>query len=195
MTLLAFIRHVPTLWNEDGRLQGRADTLPPPDGKMPCWRVPMELGGCRWLSSPLERCMATVRRLGVDAAIEPRLIEMDWGEWEGETLAGLRAALGAAMAAEEAKGLDFRPPGGESPRDVQARIAPLLAELAASHRDTAAITHKGVIRAAYALAVGWDMLGKPPHKLLRSAAHLFRLRSVARLTVERLNIPLKRAAQ
>lgn len=189
MTFLALARHAPTSWNGEGRLQGRADIPPLRDEAMPRWRVPPELSGFRWLSSPLERCQATARRLGVDAAIEPRLIEMDWGEWEGETLASLRAALGETMAAEEAKGLDFCPSGGESPRDVQARIEPLFAELAASGRDCAAITHKGVIRAALALATGWNMLGKPPHRLSWSAAHLFRLEVGGRLEVERLNIP------
>jgi broad specificity phosphatase PhoE len=193
VTLLALARHAPTTWNEEGRLQGRADTPPVCDAEMPRWQAPPELGGFRWLSSPLERCTATARRLGVDAAIEPRLVEMDWGEWEGQTLAELRAALGGAMGAEEAKGLDFRPPGGESPRDVQTRLEPLFAELAASGRDTAAITHKGVIRAALALATGWDMLGKPPHRLSWSAAHLFRLETGGRLQVERLNIPLESA--
>ena len=148
MSLLAFMRHVPTTWSEEGRLQGRADVPPLRYEQATAWRAPPEFLQYRWLSSPLERCKATARRLGVDAAIEPRLIEMDWGEWEGQTLVDLRARLGDAMAAEEAKGLDFCPPGGESPRDVQARIEPLLAEIAASGRTTVAVTHKGVIRAA-----------------------------------------------
>ena len=46
-------------------------------------------------------------------------------------LADLRAELGPAMAENEARGLDFRPPGGESPREVQARLKPFLADLAA----------------------------------------------------------------
>jgi probable phosphoglycerate mutase len=36
------------------------------------------------------------------------------------------------MAAAEAAGVDLRPPGGESPREVQARIRPMLAEIAAT---------------------------------------------------------------
>ena len=191
MTFLALIRHLPTVWNEEGRLQGRTDTPPSRCERTSPWHAPVEIAHYRWLSSPLERCDATARRLGVDAAVEPRLIEMDWSEWEGHTLAELRASLGDAMAAAEAKGLDFRPPGGESPRDVQARIAPLLAELAASGRDTAAITHKGVIRAVLSLATGWDMLGKPPYRLSRSAAHLFRLDSRGHPSIERLNLPLE----
>jgi broad specificity phosphatase PhoE len=191
VTLLALIRHMPTAWNCSGRLQGRADPVPEP-AALPDWRVPPDLAGFRWLSSPLARAAATARRLGVDPGIEPRLVEMAWGEWEGHTLADLRARLGEAMAALEDRGLDFRPPGGESPRDVQARVAPLLAEIARAGQPTAAITHKGVIRAVLALATGWDMLGKPPHRLSWSAAHLFRLDPAGDPSVERFNIVLER---
>jgi broad specificity phosphatase PhoE len=196
VTLLALIRHVPTSWNREGRLQGRADVPPLRYEETTPWLLPFELLGYRCLTSPLERCRATARRLGMDRAeIEPRLIEMDWGEWEGHSLAELRARLDGAMAAEEKKGLDFRPPGGESPRDVQRRVEPLLAELAASSGDVAAITHKGVIRAVYALATGWDMLGKPPDKLSWSAAHLFSLDAGGNPAVEQLNIAMEQKRQ
>lgn len=191
MTFLALIRHMPTAWNVAGRLQGRADPGLDPE-TLPDWRLPPELARFRWLTSPLSRAIATAQRLGVTAASEPRLGEMNWGGWEGRTLGELRAELGAEMAAMEAKGLDFRPPGGESPRDVQRRLLPLLAEIAASNEPTAAITHKGVIRAVLALAAGWDMLGKPPHRLSWSAAHLFRLDPCGRPQVERLNLPLEK---
>jgi probable phosphoglycerate mutase len=193
MTLLALIRHMPTAWNAAGRLQGRED-LPLAAETAPDWLVPAELNRFRWMTSPLRRAVGTARRLGIAApAIEPRLAEMGWGEWEGETLAALRGRLGAEMAMAEAAGLDFRPPGGESPREVQARIAPLLAEIADSARSTAAITHKGVIRAVLALATGWDMREKPPHRLSWSSAHLFRLDKAGQPAVMRLNLPLERA--
>ena len=187
MTLLALIRHAPTEWSRTGRLQGRAD---PPLTALPAWRPPTELAGFRVLTSPLRRCVETARALGLDAAVEPRLAEMDWGEWEGETVAGLRARLGPAMEGAEAAGLDFRPPGGESPRDVQRRLAPLLRDIARRGEPTAAITHKGVIRAIFAEAAGWDMLGKPPARLNWAAAHLFRLAPNGAPTVERLNLAL-----
>jgi probable phosphoglycerate mutase len=190
VTLLALIRHMPTEWNAAGRLQGRED-LPLAAETAPDWRVPAELNGFRWLTSPLRRAVDTAHRLGIaEPIIEPRLAEMRWGAWEGETLAGLRGRLGAAMARAEAAGLDLRPPGGESPREVQARVMPLLAEIARSDHPTAAITHKGVIRAVLSLATGWDMKDKPPHRLSWSAAQLFRLDESGRPSVARLNLPL-----
>jgi broad specificity phosphatase PhoE len=192
VTLLALIRHMPTEWNAARRLQGRED-VPLAVETAPDWHVPAELDGFRWLSSPLRRATGTARRLRIaEPEIEPRLAEMCWGDWEGETLAGLRGRLGAAMTAAEAAGLDFRPPGGESPREMQARIMPLLAEIARTGRQTAAVTHKGVIRAVLALATGWDMRDKPPHRLSWSAAQLFRLDGRGRPVVARLNLPLER---
>jgi probable phosphoglycerate mutase len=193
VTLLALIRHMPTEWNAAGVLQGRGD---PPLARdlAPDWRLPTEFGDFTWLTSPLRRAVETARRLGIcETTVEPRLTEMAWGEWQGASLAALRARLGGEMVLAEAAGLDFRPPGGESPREVQARVQPLLAEIARSGRPTAAITHKGVIRAVLALATSWDMRDKPPHRLSWAAAHLFRLDPAGWPAVERLNLPLERA--
>ncbi len=202
MTLLALIRHGPTGYNEQGRMQGRIDAPLSAAGRAAVggWRLPPEiapeLAGADWVSSPLIRARETARLLGGPApVIEPRIIEMDWGRWEGRRLDGLRAELGEAMAVNEARGLDFRPEGGESPRDVQARVAPWLAALGKRGRPTLALTHKGVIRAIFALAVGWDMTGKPPARLRAAAAHLFAVAPDGRVEVEHLNLPLDGAAE
>jgi 2,3-bisphosphoglycerate-dependent phosphoglycerate mutase len=76
------------------------------------------------------------------------------------------------MRENEARGLDFRPEGGESPREVLARVSQWIATLEA---PTLAITHRGVIRVVLAAATGWDLLGKPPAKLDWEAVHLFRI--------------------
>jgi probable phosphoglycerate mutase len=93
------------------------------------------------------------------------------------------------LAELEDRGLDFRAPGGESPRDVQARLRPWLEETAAADADVLAITHKGVIRALYALASGWDMRAKPKERLTDNAVHAFALDRQG-IRVDRLNIPL-----
>lgn len=156
-------------------------------------RVPAEFAGFQALSSPLRRCRETATLLHLKPGIDARLIEMDWGAYEGHTLADLHAKFGFDLAANEARGLDFRPPDGESPRDVQQRMDPLLAELAAAGRSTLAVTHRGVIRAVYARAVGWDMKSKPAHELDLYALHVFRLAADGVPTVERLNMALDAA--
>lgn len=193
MTQLALIRHAASAWSERGLIQGRADPSLSPGGAAAAaaWRVPAALAAFDWVASPLARATESARLLlGREVAVEPSLIEMAWGEWEGERLAELRARLGAALAENEGRGLDFRPPGGESPRDVQRRLEPWLARVALVARSTAAVTHKGVIRAVVGLATGWDFLGKPPLRLAPATAQLFELDEGGRPRLLSANIPL-----
>lgn len=193
MIRLALIRHGVTDWGEAGLIQGRADPPLSAAGRteVAAWRVPPELAGFDWLASPLQRARETARiLLGREAVTEPALIEMAWGEWEGQALAAIRRSLGDAMAENEWRGLDFRPPGGESPREVQARLMPRLAAIAVVGRPTAAVTHKGVIRAILGLATGWDFRGKPPARLDRACVHLFALDGNGYPRIDRLNITL-----
>src|SRR3546814_19841125 len=95
--------------------------------------------------------------------------------------------------ANEARGLDFRPPGGESPRDVQDRLRPLLAELADAGEDVVAVSHKGVLRALYALASGWDMRGKPAPQMADACPQASPLDARAVRRVERPKLPLPAA--
>ena len=196
MTRLAVIRHGPTAWNAEGRIQGHSDVPLSAPGRaaVRTWRLPGEIAGAdwRWISSPLRRARETAALLNPEAEVctDARLVEMDWGAWEGRVLSELRAAGGSGMADAEARGLDFRPPGGESPRDVQARIAPLLAGLARAGGGHLAVTHKGVLRALYAWASGWDMTGRPPVKLRDACAHVYALDDEGRPSVEALNLDL-----
>jgi len=158
---LLVLRHGPTDWNAQGLIQGRTDRPLGAAGRAALERLalPADCRHMRCVSSPLARCVETARALGFEPEIEDALIEMDWGACEGRRLSELRADADFVRA--EARGLDFRPQGGESPRQVQARLSPWLAKLAA---PTLAVTHKGTIRALLALATDWPMLGKPPVK-------------------------------
>ena len=192
MTPFAVMRHAPTEWNASGRLQGRSDLPLSAEGRTLAarWRLPPEVAGFRWLASPLRRAVETADALGLDPILEPALIEMAWGRWEGRTLQALRTADPAGMAAIEADGLDLLPPDGESPRAVQDRLRPLLARLAAEDRPTGAVTHKGVLRALLALATGWDMRTKPPVKLHPATIHLYHLATDGSPHLIRANIEL-----
>lgn len=201
---VALLRHAATAWNAEGRLQGRTDVPLSPEGRAQAaaWRLP-ELPGAGpgervWLASPLARCRQTAELLLRSMSrsmilpplrLEARLIERSFGDWEGETLAGLRARHGAEMAEWEAKGWDFAPPGGESPRAVLQRSMDLLQDMLQQERSIVGVTHRSVIRALYAAARGWDMLGRPPEKLLDGRVHLFRL-SPSGLEIDRLNLRL-----
>ncbi len=191
MTDLLVIRHAPTAWNADGRLQGRTDIPLSAAGRADAdrWTLAPADRARAWFTSPLARAVETARRLGVAATPCPALAEMAWGAWEGERLADLRGA-GVLTAEHEAAGLDLRPPGGESPRDVQHRLAPFLAARAAAGQPAGAVTHHGVLRALYALATGWDMSRKPPHRLIAGRGHRFLLGLDGTPTVAALNLAL-----
>lgn len=198
MTLLALLRHGATDWSAAKRIQGHTDTDLSEAGAsaLRAFRLPEAWAGVRAVSSPLRRCLRTAELLGVaHPVIEPRLREMHWGDWEGQSLAGLRLRLGDAMGVNEARGFDFRPEGGESPREVLARVRPWLAEVADAGDPVLALSHRGVMRVVFAWATGWDMLGKPPAKLDWSALQVFRLDAQGVPTVHALNqaLPVRTA--
>ena len=155
------------------------------------WRIPPALDQYRWVCSPLSRARQTAELLGANnLEIEPRLTEMNYGKWEGQRLKDLRETLGAEMAENEARGLDFLPEGGESPRDVQNRLAPWLIEVASADHPIVAVAHHGIIRALYSLATGWDMAKGPPEKFRWGAMHLFRVAPGGQLSVDRINVSI-----
>jgi len=191
-TKLLLLRHGPTAWNAERRLQGRADIglSAEAQARLRAHALPAEFALWRCLVSPLIRARDTAALLGLTGVVEPRLIEMDWGDYEGRTLDGLRGELGPALDSNEARGLDFTPPRGESPRMVQTRLRPLLAEIAGIGLPTVAITHRGVIRAVYARAAGWDMRRPPPHALEPYAMQLFALAADGHPSLVEANIAL-----
>jgi len=197
MPLLALLRHGPTKWTIEHRLQGRADLPLSAEGRADVrgWHLPGEVTQFQWLTSPLGRARETARLLGhPQARIDERLIEMSFGEWEGRRTADLRVELGPRLAEIEMLGLDLRPPGGESPRDVQMRLRPLLEELGRSGADVLAVTHKSVIRAIHSLATGWLMEDEPRPPLTPFALHIYQLGPDGTVSPHRLNLSLKAAA-
>jgi len=193
MTAIALIRHAPTAWNDEGRIQGHTDVSLSPRGRALAgeWSLPPELAGFAWVASPLTRTRETAALLGAgECPTDPRLMEADWGDWEGRVLADLRSELGEELARNEARGLDLEPPGGERPRDVRDRFAAWAAETAGAGAATVAVTHNGVIRAAYSLATGWDMKAKMPVTLGWGVAHLYEADGDGAFAISRLNIPL-----
>ncbi|GGE15893.1 hypothetical protein GCM10011390_38690 [Aureimonas endophytica] len=187
------LRHAPTDWNAAGRLQGRADPPLSAAGRAAAssWRVPDLVADWPVLASPLRRTMETAVLMGLAPVPAPAFVEMDWGACEGRTLAELRAEGGAAFAADEARGLDFRPQGGETPRETGVRALAGLGALGASH---VIVTHKGVLRALLARALDWDMRGKAPVRLAPAAAQLFRLGADGLILLQ-ANVPLGERSQ
>ncbi|WP_421995648.1 histidine phosphatase family protein [Reyranella sp.] len=192
----AILRHATTDWNVARRLQGLTDTPLNAEGEAAArgWRLPPPADGWARVCSPLQRARRTAELIRPPApvTVDTALIEMSFGVWEGHTIAELRATVGAAFIEAEAKGLDFQPPGGESPRATMARLGRWAAGVAAHGRPVVAVSHKAAIRALLALATGWDMTGRPPHKLDWRCLHFFTARTDG-VAIERLNVPLEAA--
>lgn len=196
MTTIALIRHGATQWNGEGRVQGRVDTPLSPAGRheLRSLAIPDRQQGATWLASPLRRAVETAAILNGGATIEPRLIETHWGAWEG-LMSVVTAQHAARITARGRAGLDFRPPHGEGPHDVRARLTDLFAELGAKGGAYVGVTHKGVIRAALSLAIGWDMIDKAPVKLSWRAFHLFGIAPDGTLSLIEPNIRLAPRSQ
>lgn len=167
MIRLAFLRHGITAWNREGRIQGRTDIPLDPEGRDRLARLtlPPDWRDATLHASPLSRAVETARILGNNRPVhtDPRLIEMDWGAWEGQRGHDLRADPASGYRDLEHWGWDFRPPGGESPADVRDRLIGWLKDLVGEGGPHhLVVTHIGVIRVALALAWGWDFRGPPP---------------------------------
>jgi len=112
--------------------------------------------GTRVFSSPLQRCeqlASALYGLRPDLAYktEPRLQEMDFGQWEGRTWQGIDPAELAAWTDDFAGHAVGR--SGECVRGFMARVGAVFDGLQ-SPSDTLWITHAGVIRAVDLLARG-----------------------------------------
>ncbi len=190
---LALLRHGMTAWNLEKRGQGQIDQPLCTQGREQLLRLklPPEYRAYRWFCSPLERALETAEILALaPIEVEPALIEMSWGDWEGEILKPLRRKLGEAMRANERRGLDFCPPNGESPRQVQRRLQRWLRRIARDGLPVAAIAHKGIVRCLYSLASGWDMNGEAPVEFAWDALHVFELTPDGRLLRQYEAVPL-----
>ncbi len=188
------IRHGRTAWNTRRRIQGHRDIPLSETGRaeLATRRLPTEYAQFRWFASPLARAVESARILGAhDLRTDARLAELDWGSWEGWTREALRARYGEAFADNEARGLAFRPPGGESPGELRLRLQAWLAEIAAGGQAVVAVTHKGVIQMALAMATGWDLVSRAPLALDWQCGQHFRVSANgAEVELARVNVPL-----
>ena len=120
LTLL-LIRHGETAWNAEARFRGQTDIALSPRGRRQAEALartlPPSFAIGHIYSSPLPRCLETARplaaALGLAVAAEPRLIDLDYGEWSGRLIAEVAEQFPQDYAAWLAGDLSFHFPGGE----------------------------------------------------------------------------------
>jgi broad specificity phosphatase PhoE len=157
-----YIRHGETAWNATGRLQGTQDVPLNELGRKQAAHAGNVLAGLfardgrargdlAYVASPLGRARATmdfVREvLGLPAgqyALDDRLREIGYGEWEGSTLAEMQAKDPELYARRLTQKWTMSSPGGETYAAVEVRMRDWYDSLKA---DTVAVAHGGTCRA------------------------------------------------
>ena len=131
---------------EPGRCYGQLD-IPAFDIAATAEALAITLpAGLPVIASPLQRCRRLAEALHPVPRLDARLMEMNFGDWEGRTWDEIgREALDRWAAAL----FDHAPPGGESASMLQTRAVACLDSLAGEGLTACiVVTHAGVIRAA-----------------------------------------------
>jgi probable phosphoglycerate mutase len=158
-------RHGQTEFNLENRFCGASDSALTPLGIEEAHRngrvLREHLGrqtDLRVVSSPLQRAVHTatiicseLKRTDLPIATDARLREIDFGTWEGLTLAEIKSRAPAEWAKRVADRWHHAAPGGESYAAVAARVGDWLAE----ERGVAlVVTHGAVDRILRGLYAG-----------------------------------------
>ena len=111
------------------------------------------------ITSPAQRCVALAAAITPDHRVDARLLELDFGTWEGLAWDDVPRAALDAWAADP---WGFAPPGGESGLALLARVQAFWNDTPA--RPLIIISHGGPLRLLRALAEGRppEILEKPP---------------------------------
>jgi broad specificity phosphatase PhoE len=158
--VIALVRHAQTDSNKAGLLLGRADPPLNDAGREQARGIAGRLANDARpivvVSSPLRRAMETAEQIATmcDAPLEPepRLIELDYGEWDERGVAEVSVEEWRRWRDDP----EFAPPGGESLAQVQRRVAECMEELfpRAADGSLVAVSHVSPIKAAVAWALG-----------------------------------------
>ncbi|MEW6218314.1 MAG: histidine phosphatase family protein [Thermodesulfobacteriota bacterium] len=191
-TLFGLMRHATTVWNQERRIQGQADSPLASGAQAEISRWAAALAGHGWqgvLTSDLGRARATALgladQLGLPVLVDGRLREQDWGTWTGCRLADLDRQ---AVAAQEAAGWGFRPPGGEDRGQVweRSRQALLAAAAARPGGRILVVAHEGVVKCLVYRLTGHDFVAGRPSPLAPRHLHLLTA-TAGQLAVTRVN--------
>ena len=157
------VRHGETEWSRDGRHTGTTDVPLTQHGEADAAAIRGELAGVTpglVLCSPLQRARDTARLAGlVPDAIDPDLVEWDYGAWEGRTTQQIRLSLGDPAWVVWDHPI---PPGatpGEGLDDVTVRVDRVIARCApvlAAERDCVLVAHGHVLRILTARWLGLE---------------------------------------
>lgn len=162
MTTLLLARHGETDWNRDHLWQGHTGPPLNQTGRQQALDLARRITAIDAVySSDTERTyetaviLAETHRLRV--ATDPRLREVDFGEWEGLTRAQINERYGGAFT-KWLSGERSTPTGGEADEAMAERVLAALAEISDRHPlgRVLVVTSGGPIRAVEAHLAGVD---------------------------------------
>jgi len=171
MLKLWLVRHGQTDWNIEGRIQGQVDIPLNATGRAQAEALACKLADKPFIavySSDLERARETAEILAapheLPVQIDPRLREINQGEWEGLTLNAVREQHAAQFNPNAPISPDFRPPLGESVTEVAERMQAVFNDIQKKHPSGAVliVTHglSAATVACWANSVGLDLARK-----------------------------------
>jgi broad specificity phosphatase PhoE len=150
--VLILVRHGRTTANASGLLQGQLDLPLDGVGRAQVAATVGKIGTPdRVISSPLLRARQTAEAFGLPYEIDQRWEELHYGEYEGVPMADVGEDVWARWRTDD----DFAPAGGESLRQLAARVRAACDDLLveASERTVVVTTHVSPIKAAVAWAL------------------------------------------
>ena len=101
-------------------------------------------------ASPLQRARLTAQaiadRFSIPVQLDPRLMEFDLGDWEGETYESLQASRGILKKLVTEP--DFTAPNGESQNLVRKRVVEAIEDITHKHPE------ENIVIVAHGVAIG-----------------------------------------
>ncbi len=148
---VSLLRHGETEWSRSGKHTSVTDLPLTENGRAAARRLRSLLAAqkfARVLTSPLQRARETceLAGLGAQAAIEPDLMEWNYGEYEGLTTKQIRLARPGWSLFRDGC------PGGESPDQVAARADRVVDKIRGTDGDVVLFAHGHILRV---LAARW----------------------------------------
>lgn len=157
-TQFVIVRHVETVWNREGRIQGHLDSPITAEGIAQAQALARRLRGTEYdllVSSDLGRARSTAAyisaEIGMEVVLDARLRERHYGILQGMTRVEARATHPEVYRRYSETDVAFAIPGGESTQACFERSVGCLEELAAYRpkQRILVVTHGGVIDGLY----------------------------------------------
>ncbi|MDX1379169.1 MAG: histidine phosphatase family protein [Anaerolineales bacterium] len=136
MTHFCLVRHGQTDWNLEGRYQGQSDVPLNNRGIEQADSLVEKLKDSTFsaiYTSDLIRAQKTAepiaKILDLPIQIEPRVREINQGEWEGVLVDDIKARYAEIWSQRTVDPANVRPPGGETVREVATRVYAALDDI------------------------------------------------------------------